>query len=111
MRIRLKMSKVANIGDKHSLETPIGPVVVIHMPDGYFAMEDTCKHMDALLSEGPIEGDILVCPLHGWEFDIRTGKCVAPTWGSGNKDNLAFPVTSHGDELEIELDNQQEETS
>jgi len=23
-----------------------------------------------------VEGDIVVCPLHGWEFDMRTGACM-----------------------------------
>ena len=103
MFIRLKKSEVSQVGDKRSVETPAGPVMVIHMPDGFYAMEDNCKHMDALLSEGPIEGDIIVCPLHGWEFDIRTGKCVAPAWFKGNKDNRSFPVKVDGDELEIDI--------
>ena len=23
-----------------------------------------------------VEGDIVICPLHGWEFDLRSGACM-----------------------------------
>jgi nitrite reductase/ring-hydroxylating ferredoxin subunit len=23
-----------------------------------------------------VEGDIVTCPLHGWEFDLRSGTCM-----------------------------------
>jgi len=28
------------------------------------------------LCDGRIEGDIVTCPLHGWEFDLRSGVCM-----------------------------------
>ena len=36
-----------------------------------------CPHMFANLEEvGQLEGDKLVCPLHGWKFDLKTGNCL-----------------------------------
>jgi 3-phenylpropionate/trans-cinnamate dioxygenase ferredoxin subunit len=99
----IKKSDVGPVGSCISLETEQGPVAVAHIEDGFFAIEDTCKHMDALLSEGPLEGDILVCPLHGWEYDVRTGKCVAPTWGKMKRDNRGFRIIEKKDELTIIL--------
>jgi len=35
-----------------------------------------CPHQGGSLSDGLVEGDIVTCPLHGWEFDLRSGACM-----------------------------------
>ena len=43
--------------------------------DGY-EMQRTCPHRGADLSVfGEIDGEDLVCSLHGWHFDLETGNC------------------------------------
>ena len=42
-----------------------------------FIMERACPHRQADLSVfGEIEGDVLICTLHGWRFDLDTGQCL-----------------------------------
>ena len=41
-----------------------------------FAINDTCTHEFALLSEGFLEGDEIECPLHQARFSMRDGKCL-----------------------------------
>jgi 3-phenylpropionate/trans-cinnamate dioxygenase ferredoxin subunit len=43
-----------------------------------FAIDDTCTHQDASLSEGWLEGCLIECPLHAACFDLRTGKPTGP---------------------------------
>jgi UDP-MurNAc hydroxylase len=44
---------------------------------GDFVVQRRCPHRQADLSVfGEIEGDELVCTLHGWRFDIATGRCL-----------------------------------
>lgn len=59
------------------LETP---VVLYRMEDGTpAALYDRCPHRWAPLSEGHVEGDKIICPYHGMEFD-QDGHCTkAPT--------------------------------
>ena len=52
-------------------------VCLINLDGEYHAINDTCTHADASLSDGTIEGAILECPLHGGCFDIRTGAPAA----------------------------------
>ena len=40
------------------------------------ALDDRCPHFGASLSDGQIEGDRVVCPWHGREYDLQTGACV-----------------------------------
>ena len=41
-----------------------------------YAIEDRCSHDDGPLAEGEFDAErcIVVCPRHGSEFDVRTGK-------------------------------------
>ncbi|MEU8748214.1 bifunctional 3-phenylpropionate/cinnamic acid dioxygenase ferredoxin subunit [Streptomyces parvulus] len=50
------------------------PIAVFHTDDGgLYAVDDTCSHQDASLSEGWLEGCLIECPLHAASFDLRTG--------------------------------------
>ncbi len=40
------------------------------------AIGNECPHQGGNLCDGWIDGDIVTCPLHGWEFDLRTGVCM-----------------------------------
>ncbi len=45
--------------------------------DTVYAIENLCPHQHIpVLAEGELDGTVLTCPMHGWSFDIRTGKCV-----------------------------------
>lgn len=35
------------------------------------AFSDICRHRGASLSLGSVQGDCLVCPYHGWEYDMQ----------------------------------------
>lgn len=41
-----------------------------------YALDDQCPHQDASLAEGDLEDGVLMCPLHGWTFDVATGQVL-----------------------------------
>jgi nitrite reductase (NADH) small subunit len=45
-----------------------------------YATQATCPHREGLLSEGLLGGSTVVCPMHGYRFDVATGAPV----GAGN---------------------------
>lgn len=51
-------------------------VVLYRRGDDICAIGNECPHQAGSLSDGFVEGDIAVCPLHGWEFDLRSGACM-----------------------------------
>ncbi|MDO8754160.1 MAG: non-heme iron oxygenase ferredoxin subunit [Anaerolineales bacterium] len=57
-----------DLGDK--------PIVIFNIAGQYYAIGDVCTHDDGPLGDGLIEGNHVVCPRHGAEFDIRTGQAV-----------------------------------
>jgi nitrite reductase/ring-hydroxylating ferredoxin subunit len=51
-------------------------IVVSNVNGKYYAMDDRCGHMNARLSNGNINQNIVTCPFHAAKFDITTGKKV-----------------------------------
>jgi nitrite reductase/ring-hydroxylating ferredoxin subunit len=51
-------------------------VLVVRHKGELFACNNSCPHRGASLSKGEIKGDNIVCYMHGYEFDIFTGKLV-----------------------------------
>ena len=42
--------------------------------DAVHAIDNVCPHQGAPLAEGFYEDGVVTCPLHAWEFDVRTGR-------------------------------------
>jgi nitrite reductase/ring-hydroxylating ferredoxin subunit len=54
-----------------------GKDVAIYNVDGtFYATQNDCTHMSGPLCEGALWGDIVTCPWHGSEFNVRTGEVV-----------------------------------
>lgn len=49
-------------------------LVVVRAPGGLRAFEGRCPHQGALLAEGEVIGDELVCRNHRWRFDVDSGR-------------------------------------
>jgi cytochrome P450/nitrite reductase/ring-hydroxylating ferredoxin subunit len=45
---------------------------------GWVAFQDTCTHEECSLSDGELDGNVVVCPCHASEFDLRTGDVLCP---------------------------------
>ncbi|MHB1284946.1 MAG: Rieske (2Fe-2S) protein [Leptospirales bacterium] len=51
-----------------------GKTVALFKVDGkVHAIDNTCPHRGGPLSDGPMEGTVVRCPLHMWSFDVTTG--------------------------------------
>ncbi len=49
------------------------PVVLANVDGTVHAVIDRCSHEDLPLSDGDLEGNILVCQHHGARFDVTSG--------------------------------------
>lgn len=49
-------------------------ILVMNLEGEYFAMDDTCTHAGASLSEGRLDDNIVTCGWHGAQFDCKSGK-------------------------------------
>ncbi|MFN3134185.1 MAG: Rieske (2Fe-2S) protein [Candidatus Kryptonium sp.] len=51
-------------------------IILINLNGEFFAYKNQCSHMELELSDAEITGEILTCPWHGAQFNIRTGDVV-----------------------------------
>ncbi len=55
-----------------------GTTIALANVDGkFYAINNTCLHRGGPLGEGELEGKVVTCPWHGWQYDVSTGKVVA----------------------------------
>jgi nitrite reductase/ring-hydroxylating ferredoxin subunit len=51
-------------------------IVVIRTDNGVSAFHDRCPHAQWPISDGEIIDGMLVCPGHGWQFNVFGGQCL-----------------------------------
>ncbi len=66
------------VGYLRRVEVEGAAVCVGRTEDGWVAFQDTCTHEECSLSDGELEGNLIVCPCHASEFDLRTGDVLSP---------------------------------
>lgn len=81
---------------------PAGPgVAVFRTEEGLHAVDDSCTHQDAALSDGYLEGCFVECPLHAALFDLRTG---LPGEGPARRPVRTHPVVVIDGMIHVEFD-------
>ena len=56
----------------------VGKALALYNVDGeIFATQGECGHAYGPLGDGVLEGHTITCPLHAWEWDVRTGACTS----------------------------------
>ena len=53
-------------------------VVLLRRDSTVIAFEDRCAHLGVPLSQGRLEGDVLTCAAHEWQYDVTSGQGVNP---------------------------------
>lgn len=95
---RFPVAEAANLGPGEKVVTQIRgrPVVIVNVDGELCALGGICAHQSGPLHKGGVfdefqarvldggkvqeyiasKGTVLACPWHGWEYDVRTGKCL-----------------------------------
>jgi nitrite reductase/ring-hydroxylating ferredoxin subunit len=87
----------SELKEKGMLRLPYPPFdVLVAWVDGeVFAIEDACNHAGASLAEGWLEGECVICPMHAYVFELRTGKLARPKGLCG--DQRTYEARVEGD--------------
>jgi nitrite reductase/ring-hydroxylating ferredoxin subunit len=51
-------------------------IAVANVGGQFHAIDNTCLHRGGPLGDGPLEGKIVTCPWHGWQYDVTTGQVM-----------------------------------
>ncbi len=97
-----RVARVSEVPEGRGLCVRVGGIDVglFRVGDRIHAMENRCPHAGDPLSEGHLEGPVVVCGSHGWSFDVRTG--FRPDDGDGFP-IPCFAVRVEGGEIYVDL--------
>ena len=101
------MTRWVDIGRPHELRFTPGAsvrveehwIAIFPVDGGYVALDNACPHAGAPLCDGTVLDGKVICYLHLWEFDLRSGQCdVGAPWNA-----RTWPVRVHEGRLQIGL--------
>ena len=73
------------------------PIAVFFTDGAYFAIEDSCPHQGAPLSDGIVFDKSVTCTWHGWRFSLEDGRHL-----QGSKCRVAtYPVRVVGEDIQV----------
>lgn len=54
-----------------------GKVIALFNVGGeYYALENTCLHRGGPLGQGALEDEVVTCPWHGWQYNVKSGAAI-----------------------------------
>lgn len=51
-------------------------IAIFNVGGTFHAIENKCAHRAGPLAEGFIDGKVVFCPWHDWQYDVTTGACL-----------------------------------
>lgn len=72
------VASMSDLEDRVPYPVDVGAeeIALVLMDDNVYAINNVCTHEYACLSDGYIEEDRIVCPLHLAEFSVTTGEVI-----------------------------------
>lgn len=86
-------------GEAREFECGAHTICVANVVGTYAAVDNVCPHRGGPLGQGVVEGTKIVCPWHGWEFDLATGNNPF----TPNLSVAAYDLKIDGDEVYARL--------
>ncbi len=92
-------SELPKPGEAKEFELGEKTICVANVNGTITAMDNVCLHMGGPIGQGYIEGEKIVCPWHGWEYNIKTGEL-----GDDPKSKLAvYPIKVENDDVLVDV--------
>lgn len=72
----IEVAKVQDVPPGESREVVAHDrIVALYNVDGeFYALDGVCPHQGGPLGKGVLQGPVVTCPWHGWQFDVRDGQ-------------------------------------
>lgn len=84
-------------GQGKSVQAGGKAIALFNVGGTVYALDNTCLHRGGPLGEGMLEGNVITCPWHMWEYDVRTGEKV----GAPSIKVATYPVQVEGGDIKV----------
>jgi nitrite reductase/ring-hydroxylating ferredoxin subunit len=97
--VRAASKKDLPVGKICEVQVNGASVALANVAGKFCAISGICMHEAGPLGEGELEGQVVTCPWHGWQYDMTTGKVVQnPTIGVES-----YPVEVRGEDVFVDV--------
>ena len=73
-------------------------IALFNVGGNFYALDNECPHEGGPLGEGEVERGCVMCPWHGFRFDLASGACV-----NARLKVASFGVRLEGEEVMVDL--------
>jgi nitrite reductase/ring-hydroxylating ferredoxin subunit len=77
---RVRVCSESDLRDQRGLRVAVeGLEIAVFRRNGkVLAVKNVCAHQHfSVLHQGQLDGFTVTCPMHGWSYDLRTGKSTS----------------------------------
>jgi nitrite reductase/ring-hydroxylating ferredoxin subunit len=104
MALRVRVCRLADVVAGELRGFPVAgvtwPVMLSYVEGAMVAFPGVCPHEDVALADyGELDGAAVVCRVHGYRFDLATGRCEHVPGLHLRR----YPITIVGDEIFVDL--------
>ena len=89
-----KTSEIAS-GQNIVIKLDNKSIAIFNTGKRFYAINNACPHLGGPLNEGTLAGEVVTCPWHGWQYDLKSG-CPITT-----PNVRTYPLRLDGDTLQI----------
>jgi nitrite reductase/ring-hydroxylating ferredoxin subunit len=75
-------------------------IVLVNLGGEIYALDDKCPHQGGPLSRGTLKDNLLMCPWHCWQFDVKSGR---PHWPEGIWRATRYPVKLEDGQIMVRI--------
>ena len=95
------VAHLSNVPESRGLTVRVGEheLALFNVGGEIYALDGRCPHRGGSLGEGMVENGSVFCPLHGWQFDVKTGACL----DTPERPARCFPVRVVDGQIQVEL--------
>ena len=96
----IKVANASDLSEGKGMRVHAGSrtLTLFNIDGEFYAIDEWCPHETGPLSGGYIDGNLVMCPFHFAEFDIRTGRVMSPP---ATRDVKSYSVRRTGDDVEV----------
>ena len=99
---KVSVGKISDISPGKMIKVSVDgkEILVANSNGNFYAIDDTCTHSGASLSEGQLDDTIVTCGWHGAQFDCKSGKLAK--FPAKINDLKSYNVVLEADEVFVE---------
>jgi len=86
-------------GTGRAVEANGRSIALFNVNGKVYATDNACLHQGGPIGEGMLEEEVVTCPWHMWQYNVRTGESLEDSMLKVE----TYPVRVSGDDIEVEI--------